>query len=452
MIHFPAIWWLFPATSMLLLVFSLFLTRSGIREKALLQKVFVALGALLGFVALALPFFEQPVFYVPIINYGLGIPLAVIGLVGRIYPMVYLQRQGTTTAMDSVAKLVDSGPYAWVRHPQYTAGLVMLLGWFLAWGAWYALGWLPLIAGMIYAQARIEEKYILERLFGEAYAAYRERVGMLLPRLAEKDAVRITTGFLGGLRRTDCHAARHFRDFTRQPCPTRLDVQCHWSTLPGRCGLACLLSGSDVDSQPACHRGGRRVGRFGDCRLGARLYRAQARRACFGGVALLALLVGGGFVPVFIGLVAAVARRPGTLPARLPRLAFLAALWPWPLVLMALWLPGSWLLGHFFGPAMLSVGGLLFLVFDIGLPVLAAGVSLLPSHLKSMLVTASLWMGARLVNFSWGRKGGVSWGYFLGILSILHAFVHLLYAGQALRFFELRPGLACRMVPGSSRG
>ncbi len=31
---------------------------------------------------------------------------------------------------------------------------------------------------------------------------------------------------------------------------------------------------------------------------------------------------------------------------------------------------------------------------------------------------------------------------FLGIPSILHAFVHLLYAGQALRFFELRPGLA----------
>jgi hypothetical protein len=28
------------------------------------------------------------------------------------------------------------------------------------------------------------------------------------------------------------------------------------------------------------------------------------------------------------------------------------------------------------------------------------------------------------------------------IFLILHAFVHLLYAGQALRFFELRPGLA----------
>lgn len=30
----------------------------------------------------------------------------------------------------------------------------------------------------------------------------------------------------------------------------------------------------------------------------------------------------------------------------------------------------------------------------------------------------------------------------LGIFFILHAFVHLLYAGQFLRFFELRPGLA----------
>jgi hypothetical protein len=29
----------------------------------------------------------------------------------------------------------------------------------------------------------------------------------------------------------------------------------------------------------------------------------------------------------------------------------------------------------------------------------------------------------------------------VGIFFILHAFVHLLYAGQALRFFELRPGL-----------
>lgn len=33
------------------------------------------------------------------------------------------------------------------------------------------------------------------------------------------------------------------------------------------------------------------------------------------------------------------------------------------------------------------------------------------------------------------------WIILAGIFFILHAFVHLLYAGHALRFFELRPGL-----------
>jgi hypothetical protein len=84
------------------------------------------------------------------------------------------------------------------------------------------------------------------------------------------------------------------------------------------------------------------------------------------------LLVGGGFVPVLIGMMAAIASRGLGHSSSYPRLTFLTALWPWPLVLMTLWLPGSWLLGHFFSAAMLSASGLLFLVFDIGLPVLAA--------------------------------------------------------------------------------
>lgn len=91
-------------------------------------------------------------------------------------------------------------------------------------------------------------------------------------------------------------------------------------------------------------------------------------------LSLLALLVGGGFVPVFIGMVAAMTASRLAAPVRVGSAGWhiVSALWPWPLVLMAFWLPGSWLLGHFFSAAMLSAGGLLFLVFDIGLPVLAA--------------------------------------------------------------------------------
>jgi len=101
-----------------------------------------------------------------------------------------------------------------------------------------------------------------------------------------------------------------------------------------------------------------------------------------GALSLMALLVGGGFVPVWIGLVGAVTASRLAVPVSSGGAGWrsLAALWPWPLVLMTLWLPGSWLLGHFFGAAMLSAGGLLFLVFDLGLPVLAAASGL--AHTK----------------------------------------------------------------------
>jgi protein-S-isoprenylcysteine O-methyltransferase Ste14 len=371
MILFPAIWWLFPAASTLLLVGSFFLTRSGNRESAAPQKIFVALGALLGFLALALPLFEQPVFFVPLINYGLGIPLAAIGLVGRVYPMVYLQRQGTTTAMDSVVKLVSSGPYAWVRHPQYSAGFVLLLGWFLLWGAWYALGFMPIITGVIYAQALIEEKYILEKKFGETYAAYRERVGLLLPNLVENNPLRITASFLGiyaglitiqhgifEIMQGGRSPERLFFHAIGPPCqPENAWHACFpaMTMIPDLLvtGIASVLAG-----------------------LGMAVWAAVfIRRKCGGFVlvllSLLALLVGGGFVPVFIGIVSAATNRgPVRIPAR-NRFAFLAVVWPWPLILMTLWLPGSWLLGHFFGPVMLSLSGPLFLIFDIGLPALA---------------------------------------------------------------------------------
>jgi len=98
-------------------------------------------------------------------------------------------------------------------------------------------------------------------------------------------------------------------------------------------------------------------------------------------LSIFLLFIGGGFVPIFIGMTAAIASRGLGHSSLQPRLAFLTTLWPWPLVLMALWLSGSWLLGHFFGAAMLSASGLLFLVFDLGLPLLAAVLS--ANHFES---------------------------------------------------------------------
>ena len=87
-------------------------------------------------------------------------------------------------------------------------------------------------------------------------------------------------------------------------------------------------------------------------------------------LSLLLLPVGGGFVPVLVGITAGIAGTRLDHPPQWKPVPFLARLWPWALGLLLLWFPGSWVCGYFFGRAMLDYGAFLFLIFDIGLPVL----------------------------------------------------------------------------------
>jgi hypothetical protein len=104
------------------------------------------------------------------------------------------------------------------------------------------------------------------------------------------------------------------------------------------------------------------------------LFFIQRKRSglVIGLLAILLLLVGGGFVPTYVGIVASVTASRLHAPMKPPGMGsrFLAKLWPWTLLLMAGWFPGSWLLGYFFSHAMLALDGFLFFGFDIILPVL----------------------------------------------------------------------------------
>lgn len=92
-------------------------------------------------------------------------------------------------------------------------------------------------------------------------------------------------------------------------------------------------------------------------------------------LSLLLFLAGGGFVPPFQGLLAGwVGTRQGrdlswwkSQPGWMTD--FLNRLWPWALILFWVWFPGSWIFGHLFGPTSLRWSPLLFLVFDLILPV-----------------------------------------------------------------------------------
>ena len=71
-------------------------------------------------------------------------------------------------------KVISTGPYAIVRHPMYTGGLIMLFGIPLALGSWWGMMVnLPMTAAVIW-RLLDEERFLAEKLPG--YAEYRESV------------------------------------------------------------------------------------------------------------------------------------------------------------------------------------------------------------------------------------------------------------------------------------
>ena len=71
-------------------------------------------------------------------------------------------------------KVIDTGPYAYVRHPMYAGALLMLIGTPVALGSWWGLlTLLPMFAAIV-MRLLDEEEFLTANLTG--YADYRARV------------------------------------------------------------------------------------------------------------------------------------------------------------------------------------------------------------------------------------------------------------------------------------
>jgi len=77
------------------------------------------------------------------------------------------------------ADLIESGPYALVRHPMYSGGLVLALGWALLVQGWLTLVYVVVLFVFLDAKSRREERWLVEKF--AAYPAYRRRVRKLVP-------------------------------------------------------------------------------------------------------------------------------------------------------------------------------------------------------------------------------------------------------------------------------
>jgi protein-S-isoprenylcysteine O-methyltransferase Ste14 len=86
--------------------------------------------------------------------------------------------------------LALSGPYAYVRHPQYAGFILIMLGFLLQWPTLVTLIMFPILLSMYVRLARREEHEVLSE-FGDEYRRYADRTPAFFPwpsRMIDKHA------------------------------------------------------------------------------------------------------------------------------------------------------------------------------------------------------------------------------------------------------------------------
>ncbi len=114
--------------------------------------------------------------------YPAGVALFAAGLALRWWAIVHLGRFFTVdVAVAEDHRVVDSGPYRWIRHPSYTGVLAAFLGYGVCLGNWVSLAAVTVpITWVFLRRIEVEEAALTARL-GERYVAYARRSKRLLP-------------------------------------------------------------------------------------------------------------------------------------------------------------------------------------------------------------------------------------------------------------------------------
>lgn len=80
--------------------------------------------------------------------------------------------------------LVTEGPYAYVRHPQYSGFILVILGFLVQWPTFITLFMAPILIVRYVLLARKEERTMVKE-FGESYLRYAETTPRFVPSLKE---------------------------------------------------------------------------------------------------------------------------------------------------------------------------------------------------------------------------------------------------------------------------
>jgi len=135
----------------------------------------------------AVPILEGLSVLVPVINFSIPLLHLIISAL-LLMPGAWLAIKGVKEVTLKVAethrteKIVTTGVYSVVRHPQYLGGLLAHVGISFLFSAGYSLLSTPLMIVLIYLISRKEEEELIREFSGE-YEDYKKKVPMLMPKL-----------------------------------------------------------------------------------------------------------------------------------------------------------------------------------------------------------------------------------------------------------------------------
>jgi protein-S-isoprenylcysteine O-methyltransferase Ste14 len=140
-------------------------------QKIIVRSIVVAFVALVVLPPLDWRYAWSPVpWYVSIIGDALvAFSFFVFYLVSRVNSYA-----AANVRVEEGQNVVDTGVYAWVRHPMYFGALFLIIGTPLALGSWYTLLLIPVFLAVLYFRMKSEEEVLVRDLAG--YAEYRSRV------------------------------------------------------------------------------------------------------------------------------------------------------------------------------------------------------------------------------------------------------------------------------------
>ncbi len=145
-------------------------------EKEPAQKVISALF-LLGFVVLLIfPALDRRYRWstVPAYISVIGDVLVILSLLADIPVLKANKYAASTIRVEEGQPVISTGPYAWVRHPMYTAALLLCLSIPLALGSWLGLVWVAGFFPVLAWRMLDEERFLRKNLPG--YTEYCNKV------------------------------------------------------------------------------------------------------------------------------------------------------------------------------------------------------------------------------------------------------------------------------------